>query len=150
MLILLFVLSAIILIIGCWLEYRNLDGEGGIYLGLGGMGISIIITLFILLFLYPYNIEEKIQLHEQENEKIEIKLKNTVREYMNYEQKTYKEYVLDDLDIVAFTAMFPDLKSNELIQQELDLYMNNYYDIIRLKEKKINRSKYKKWLYFGK
>ena len=42
------------------------------------------------------------------------------------------------------------LKSDKLIEKEIDLYEKNNKNIIKLKEQKINEKIYKWWLYFGK
>jgi hypothetical protein len=43
---------------------------------------------------------------------------------------------------------YPELKSNELVKQQLDLYIENNQEIKELKLEKLNKYKYELWLFF--
>ena len=52
--------------------------------------------------------------------------------------------------LLLISSVYPDLKANEMLQKQLDLYMKNS-DIIRdLKISQIKAPNWKFWLYFGK
>lgn len=74
-------------------------------------------------------IDEKIVIYEQENEKIETANKES---------------------LITLVQLYPDLKSNNLVQKQMDIYVNNNKKIKNLKTEKLNISKSKWWLYFGK
>lgn len=115
-------------------------------------GLPMVVSgfiMFIMLVSYPYKIDEKIDMYEEENLKIEEKVKDTVRVYMKYEQETY-ENLIKDSDLTTLLIAYPELNSNELVKSEIDIYISNNKDIKELKERRIIRSTLKWWLYFGK
>ena len=99
--------------------------------------------------MFPYNIDKKIEMYSEENAKIEIKVKETVRAYMNYEGDTYKN-LIETADLTTLLIKYPELNSNELVKTEIELYKENTKELRTLKEQKINESLIKWWLYFGK
>lgn len=111
-------------------------------------GGFILIMILIMLIDFPYNIEKKLAMYEEENLKIETKIKNTIKSYMEYEQETYDK-VLKDADLTTMVLKYPELNSNELIKAEIEMYKENNKKIKELKEKQINRSVMAWWLYFG-
>ena len=106
-------------------------------------------TICIVEVVGERTIDKKIQMYQEENSQIEQKVKETVRTYMNYEEKTYKE-LIETADLTTVIIKYPELNSNELIKIEIDLYIQNNKKIKELKEDKINIDIYKWWLYFGK
>lgn len=90
----------------------------------------------------------KLELTQKENASIEESIDMTVKSHMNYEASTYGE--LKDKDAMNLVSIIPELKSDELVQKQIEVYVNNRDKIKELKEKKIELSE-KKWLlYFGK
>ena len=68
---------------------------------------------------------------------------------MKHEQDTYADLKTEESSITLIT-LFPELKSDALVQQQLEIYVDNNAKIKSLKEEKIDIAK-KKWvLYFGK
>ena len=87
-------------------------------------------------------------MYQSENAIIEKKVKETVRAYMNFEEKTYTELV-KDADLTTLLIKYPELNSNELVKTEVNLYVENNTKIKELKEKQIDLTIVKWWLYFG-
>ena len=52
--------------------------------------------------------------------------------------------------LITLVQLYPDLKSNDLVKKQMDIYVNNNKKIKKLKTKKLNISKTKWWLYLGK
>ena len=67
---------------------------------------------------------------------------------MNFEKDTLTEFKTDSY--IQLVNLYPDLKSNELIQNQINLYEKNNKKITELKTDKLNISNYKWWVYFGK
>ena len=67
---------------------------------------------------------------------------------MNFEEKTYAELV-KDADLTTLLIKYPELNSNELVKTEVNLYVENNTKIKELKEKQIDLTIKKWWLYFG-
>lgn len=93
-------------------------------------------------------IDDKIKLIETQNKEIEEKVELTVKEYMNFEKETLSEFKSDSY--IQLANLYPDLKSNELVQNQIKLYQANNKSIIKLKQEKLEISNYKWWVYFGR
>lgn len=94
-------------------------------------------------------IDQKIEMHEQENTRIELVIKTEVETYMEYEKNTYIQ-IGDDEDVEILIIKYPELHSNELVQQQLQILRDNNNIIRQLKTEKIDLIKVRWWLYFGK
>lgn len=94
-------------------------------------------------------IDAKIVMYQEENERIEQNIERIVQEYLEHERDTFSGLKPEDSSITLI-MLFPELKSDSLIQQQLEIYTENNAQIKELKEKKIDLST-KKWLlYFEK
>ena len=93
-------------------------------------------------------------MYEEENNNIQNSVSQIVESYKNYEQNTYSESLksidTNNKDIIVLTQLYPELKSNEMVNKQIDIYQENNNKIKGLKEEKINNEIAKWWLYFGK
>lgn len=116
--------------------------------------IPILIIIFITLLIMIGSlvncriIDDKIKLYQKQNKDIEEKIEVVVKQYMDYETNTYKELKSDSY--ITLVNLYPELKSDKMVQQQIDLYTKNNKEITELKEQKINETIYKWWIYFGK
>lgn len=109
--------------------------------------VTIIIILFFI-FDYPFKITERLTMYEEENTKIEEKVKSTVQGYMNYESETYSNLV-KDAELEILLIKYPELNSNELVKSQIELYKENNKKIKELKEQEITKSIWDWWLKFN-
>ena len=93
-------------------------------------------------------IDSKIAMYEEEYAKIEQDIDRIVEHYLKYEQDTFAN--LKDESPITLVTLFPELKSDALVQQQLEIYVDNNAEIKSLKEEKIDIAKKKYLLYFGK
>lgn len=93
-------------------------------------------------------ISKKIVMYEEENTKIENQMALLAEKYMNYESETLKEFKPEEC--ISLISLYPELKSDALVQKQLDVYLNNNNQIKALKEDLIDIGTSKKFLYFGK
>lgn len=116
----------------------------------GIVSIIFLIWVFILINRVGtgYTIDNKIAMYEEENASIEESINVTVKSYMDFEASTYGE--LKDKDAMNLVSIIPELKSDELVQKQIEVYVNNNAEIKELKEKKIELSESKWFLYFDK
>ena len=116
----------------------------------GAIDIALLILGLILICKVGtgYIIDDKIEMYEEENEAIEQSIDIVVKSHMNYEASTYGE--LKDKDAINLVSIIPELKSDELVQKQIEVYVDNNDKIKELKEKKIELSESKWFLYFGK
>lgn len=151
MLFLLLFIFIVLFILGVIIDKNSsYDNSIGEFLGWFSLGfiLLIMIALTFVIVDYPRNIDEKLNMYEEENQSIELKVKETVKVYMDYEQETYKNLV-ETTDLTALLIKYPELNSNELVKHEIEIYKSNSDKIKELKEKQIDRSSYNWWLYFG-
>ena len=94
-------------------------------------------------------IDSKIAMYKEENATIEQDIDKIVQEYLNHEHDTFTDLKTEENSITLVT-LFPELKSDTLVQQQLEIYVANNAKIKALREEKIELAK-KRWiLYFGK
>lgn len=93
-------------------------------------------------------IDDKIAMYQTANEKIETQIAETVQQYQEYEQGVFEKVAPEKA--VTLVALYPELKSNELVAKQISIYVDNNQKINELKEKKINASIDRWWLYFGR
>ena len=137
----------IFMIIGIVITIKDIDGEESVSYWFILVSITAIVILIFLLG-YPFKISDKLEMYEEENIKIEEKVKSTVQGYMNYESDTYKN-LIENADLETLLIKYPELNSNELVKSEVELYKENSKKIKELKEKKITKSVWDWWLKFN-
>ena len=127
---------------------KDWDGEIGGFFG-GAFLIGLVLTaIFGGLIINGRTLNAKIAMHEEENQRIETELNVLVEQYMNYEANTYGD--LKGESSITLVSLYPELKADALVEKQIEIYTNNNSKIRGLKEKLINISNYKWWLYFGK
>ena len=111
--------------------------------------ISTIVTIVLLVcVLNRVNIEKKIAIYEEENTKIEQQIADTVKQYQEYETGIFTEVAPESS--ITLVALYPELKSDTLVQSQSEVYVENNKTIKELKSSAINAPVYRWWLYFGK
>lgn len=142
------VLLIISILIFCYILFVVEDDDLA-FIPLGGFVIKLGVLVYLLIKLIEMRvINEKIELYTNQNNEIENKIAVVVKQYMEHENKTFKD-LKTDTSYITLTTLYPELKSDKLIEKEIDLYEANNEKIITLKEQKINERVYKWWLYFG-
>lgn len=150
MIIVLIVLTILAIVLG----FITVDDYDGIsitsFIGAVILGILDAIIIVIIIFHYTNGItaKPKIKMYEEENTRIEEKINTLVLNYMEYEGKTLKEFKTDNSMLLV--NLYPDLKSDKLVEEQIKIYNDNNKKIKELKEYEIDL-KIGKWLlYFGK
>jgi hypothetical protein len=95
-----------------------------------------------------YVIPAQIAMYEEENTKIEEKVRDTVNKYMEYEGGVIMEIAPED-DAMSLISLYPDLKTDQLISEEISVYIANNDQIKKLRAELAEQASYKWWLYFG-
>lgn len=143
MIILLIIISIIGFIIACGIDNDDIG-----YISMWCFVVSLIVAIFLGISVSNGRImDEKIAMYQEENNKIEKQLDTLVSNYMNYESNTYEKFKSESS--VTLVSMYPELKSDKLVEEQISVYENNNKKIRELKEDKINLKVKKWWLYFG-
>lgn len=140
------ILLIIISIIGFIIAYVIDEDFAGFFL------VCFCVLLVIGMFLgisvsNGKTIDEKIVMYQEENNKIEKQIDTLVSNYMNYESDTYEK--IKSESSITLVSMYPELKSDKLVEEQISVYEENNKKIRELKEDKINLKVKKWWLYFG-
>lgn len=151
MLTLIFIITTGITIF-CEFEYKKDDFSNwdiSRFITIPAICMEIIAFMFLLNnFISLRIIDEEINLYSNQNKEIEQKVEITIKQYMEYENKTFVQ--LKPESYVNLINLYPELKSDELLQKEIKLYIKNNNEILNLKKERLNGTIYKWWLYFGK
>ena len=112
----------------------------------------LIITICVGVVLILFNaklsvIDDKIEMYSQENAKIEEQISEVVKQYQEYEKEVFTE--VSPENSIALVSLYPELKSDTLVQQQIEVYVANNQKIKELNEEKIDAKVIKWWLYFG-
>lgn len=115
----------------------------------GAIAIISIIAMVICLIIYSNRkiIDDKIDIYRVENEAIEQKIDDIVLNYKDYEQETFDK--ITNKDPITLITLYPELKSDELITKQMEIYISNNQQIKDLQVKKLSYRIYAWWIFFG-
>jgi hypothetical protein len=144
-------ISLIVLIVGVilfniteWFE----TGEWFVVIGSITLFVSLAVTLYLRISLSnSMIIDDKIELYQTENTKIENQIATIVENYKDFEKDAFKE--LKNESAISLVSLYPELKSDKLVEKQINTYTKNNNKIKELKEEKLDYKVMKWWLYFG-
>lgn len=147
---LLFVIFLILTIVFATLSSKTYDDiwEG---LGIGALVITgvlgVCVAFNLITVISGRTLPEKIAMYEEENKKIEEDIAIMVKEYMQYEGDTFKDVTSESA--ITLVNLYPELKSSELVTQQISIHTENSKKIKELKESLIEAKNGRYLLYFG-
>lgn len=149
---LLLVVSIVIVVVGGILASGyDFEGFGGVMMVLGGLS-GLLFGIFVIYNLDSVTsgkvVNQKISMYQSENSEIENRVDTLVKQYMTHENETFDNP--DKKDTMTLVSLYPELKSDSLVKEQIKIYNKNNSQIKKLKEEKIDVSVAKWWLYFGK
>lgn len=105
----------------------------------GGI-ISCISIIAIITLAVGYsgiiNINDKISLYETENSNIEQQISIIIENYKGWESDSCARFKNENPTVII--SLFPELKSNELVGKQMEVYITNNQKIKELKERKLD------------
>ena len=96
-------------------------------------------------------IDDKIEMYQSENAKIETQVAECIETYLSHE-KGIIDAASDKIEpgtALTLIAAYPELHSSELITKQIEVYNNNNIQIKELRAAKIDLAVYRWWVYFG-
>lgn len=117
--------------------------------GIVAIGLVIAVCCLSTKVATESTIDSKIEMYQEENANIEQDIDKIVKEYCEHEHDTFADLKTEESSITLVT-LFPELKSDTLVQQQLEIYVANNAKIKQLREEKIDIAKIKWILYFGR
>lgn len=120
---------------------------------IGGAALAVDVIVLIAAFVLGCCvsglsvIDDKIAMYQEENANIEEQIAAVVSQYQEYESNIFESVAPESA--VTLVSLYPDLKSDTLVQKQIEVYLSNNETIKELKEEKIGGSVLRWWLYFG-
>lgn len=135
----------------CIIYDKTNAGEWCSVSGVIGFLFSIIAFIAIIILGIQVKslsvIDNRIEMYEEENIRIEQQIADVVEEYQKYETDIFMEVAPESA--VTMVSLYPELKSDSLVQAQIEVYVENNKAIKDLKDKQIEGDVYRWWLYFG-
>lgn len=137
----------LILILGLYFIIKDDSDLGYILFVISGFLLFFVLVAAVIQILGGFTAKDKIKMYEEENKNIENQISIVVKDYMNYEKETLKEFKNENA--ITYVNLYPELKANTLVQKQVEIYLESNKKIKELKESQIDM-KIGKWLlYFG-
>lgn len=131
------------------LSFRELLGAITGAIGAVGVVVCLIGSVRLVTDIVKLRvIDDQIAMYQEENTNIEDQIAATVKQYQEYETEIFTEVAPESS--ITLVALYPELKSDTLVQKQIEVYTANNQKIKELKEKQITGSVKRWWLYFGK
>ena len=146
-------IGIVLLVVGLIINFKVYGGgEVGVVLSFIGAIIGIISLIAFVVVLVCWSrgrvAQEKINILEEHNVAIEEKVRNTVQIYLDHEKEIYPDIL--NTSIATLLIVYPEIASNEIIKNEMGLYVDNSNEIKSLKLQIVENSVFAWWLWFGK
>ena len=143
----------ILMIVGGFILDEKTGVDSDICFGIGGIGMVVGFFALLGLIIVGVNIkslsviDDRIAMYEEENARIEQQIADVVEQYQKYETDIFREVAPDSA--VTMVSLYPELKSDSLVQAQIEVYTENNKTIRDLRDKQIKGNVYHWWLYFG-
>ena len=143
----------ILMIVGGFILDEKTGVDSDICFGISGIGMVVGFFALLGLIIVGVNvkslsvIDDRIAMYEEENTRIEQQIADVVEQYQKYETDIFMEVAPESA--VTMVSLYPELKSDSLVQAQIEVYTENNKTIIDLRDKQIKGNVYRWWLYFG-
>lgn len=143
----------ILMIVGGFILDKKTGADSDICFGISGIGMVVGFFALVGLIVVGVNvkslsvIDDRIAMYEEENARIEQQIADVVEQYQKYETDIFREVAPESA--VTMVSLYPELKSDSLVQAQIEVYTENNKTIRDLRDKQIKGNVYRWWLYFG-
>lgn len=143
----------ILMVVGGIILDKKTGADSDICFGISGIGMLVGFFMLVGLIVVGVNvkslsvIDDRIAMYEEENTRIEQQIADVVEQYQKYETDIFREVAPESA--VTMVSLYPELKSDSLVQAQIEVYTENNKTIRDLRDKQIKGNVYRWWLYFG-
>ena len=141
----------ILMVIGGSILYDKFDTDVSYNVAIFGVALGFVSFILIIIFGIRVKslsvIDDRIAMYEEENARIEQQVADVVEQYQKYETDIFMEVAPESA--VTMVSLYPELKSDSLVQAQIEVYTENNKTIRDLRDKQIKGNVYRWWLYFG-
>ena len=156
MIILLLLVAIAILVVGIFLDWEctsTVKNAFGFVMKVVGITATVVLIICLVVnccdICYGVTAEDKIVMYENENANIEEQVVAVIEQYQQYELGVIESVKVDNKSAMTLVTLYPELKSDRLVQSLIDIYVENNNKIKELKEQVI-AGQFARWLvYFG-
>lgn len=153
MIIVIIAVCAILFGLALWWANGNewLDVGPGLCTMLTGilLAVSVIVGIWLWVECSQLSvIDDRIAMYQEENKNIEEQISIAIKNYQDHEADVFGD--LKPESAITLVTNYPELKSDRLVQGQLEVYVENNAKIKELREAKIMGSVTRWWGYFGK
>lgn len=92
-------------------------------------------------------INQKIEMYQEENVNIETNIAQAVEKYLQHEYNIYDSLQGENIEVLL--VAYPQIKSDSLVEKQLEVFIANNNKIKELKEQRLNINVWRWWVYFG-
>lgn len=152
MILLIFGICMLLVVGGCIL-YVKTKVDSDICSAISGFGAILGFVAFIAMIITGAHVKSlsvinnRIEMYEEENTRIEQQIADVVEQYQKYETDIFMEVAPESA--VTMVSLYPELKSDSLVQAQIEVYVENNKTIKDLRDQQIKGDIYRWWLYFG-
>ena len=152
MILLIFGICILMIVVGFILDEKT-GVDSDLCFGISGIGMIVGFFALVGLIIVGVNvkslsvIDDRIAMYEEENTRIEQQIADVVEQYQKYETDIFREVAPESA--VTMVSLYPELKSDSLVQAQIEVYTENNKTIRDLRDKQIKGNVYRWWLYFG-
>ena len=117
---------------------------------IGGIGLALMLLAMLCIGIKVSNemvIDDKIAMYEEENAAINQEINILVSNYQKHEADVF-DNAAENISPTVVLSLYPELKSNTLVEKQIDTYVANQKEIKSLKASKLDYEVYKWWLHF--
>lgn len=136
---------------GALFLYECTCNEISCWVGAFGVAVACFSTIVIVILCIEVSnlsvIDDRIAMYQEENSKIEEQIAEVVKQYQEYETDIFAEVNPDSA--ITLVSLYPELKSDSLVNSQIEVYVSNNQKIKELREEEIAGSVKRWWLYFG-
>lgn len=148
MLVVILLISVVLVAAGVIVAGKGWDADGLMFIGISGIGVSLAaIAIIGVMLSTTMVIGEEIAMYKEENSIIEAQIDAAVSQYMAHESSVFAESKTESS--ITLVSLYPELKSDTLVQEQLKVYQKNNAKIKSLRKKEIGAKILRWWLYFG-
>lgn len=105
---------------------------------------AVVVLMATMILYFDLNtIDDKIDYLYEYNETIDKEIHEIVSSYMSHEERVFSR----DSNAIVLVERYPELKSNELVKSQMDIYLNNRSEIKELELDRIKLEGRKKLYY---
>lgn len=135
-----------------FVTYSNTQEDGwygcGVICTLASSVLLVTVCVMLGFICTESRIDNKITMYEEENTRIETSVVVAVEKYLEHEQSIFDD--ISGQSLQTLLVVYPEIKADQLITKQIEVFIDNNTKIKELKEEKISLGVLRFLVYFGR